>query len=80
MVLLQSNKVKLLLFHNVFIALPLFLVEERIGVTNDLSQSLQKKDQDIVNAMKLLRVCKDMFQAMRDDGYESLLAEVSTFC
>ncbi|KAM1336591.1 hypothetical protein ACFX2H_040527 [Malus domestica] len=36
----------------------LFLMRLILGITNELSQALQKKDQDIVNAMALVEVCK----------------------
>ena len=45
-----------------------------------LSQALQRKDQDIVNAMKLVRMSKKRLQIMRENGWSSLLDEVSIFC
>ena len=51
-----------------------------LGITNDLSQALQRKDQDIVNVMTLVKVCKQQFQMMRDNGWSSLLDQVSYFC
>ncbi|XP_021827657.1 zinc finger MYM-type protein 1-like [Prunus avium] len=53
---------------------------EILGITNDLSQALQKKDQDIVNAMDLVKICKGRLQSMRDNGWDSLLDQVSFFC
>ncbi|XP_028547593.1 zinc finger MYM-type protein 1-like [Dendrobium catenatum] len=50
------------------------------GVTNELSQALQRKDQDIVNAMKLVQISKQQLQIMRDNGWNFLLEEVSRFC
>ena len=50
------------------------------GMTNELSQALQRKDQDIVNAMTLVKVCKQQFQMMRDNGWSFLLDQVSYFC
>ncbi|KAL4653987.1 hypothetical protein ACB092_01G345500 [Castanea dentata] len=44
-----------------------------------LSIALQKKNQDIVNAMTLVKVSKQRLQMMRDDEWEALLTEVSTF-
>ncbi|PIN26248.1 hypothetical protein CDL12_00992 [Handroanthus impetiginosus] len=41
---------------------------------------MKRKDQDMLNAMKQVRVCKTRVQTMRDEGRESLLCEVSTFC
>ena len=49
-------------------------------VSNELSQTLQRKDQDIVNAIKLVRMFKERLQIMRGNGWSFLLDEVSTFC
>ena len=51
-----------------------------LGIRNELSQALQRKDQDIVNAMKLVDISKQCLQVMRDDGWNSLLEEVFAFC
>ncbi|XP_019155155.1 PREDICTED: uncharacterized protein LOC109152027 [Ipomoea nil] len=51
-----------------------------LAITKDLSQALQRKDQNIVNAMRLVDVSKQRLQMMRDDGWEALLKEVSLFC
>ncbi|XP_062113583.1 uncharacterized protein LOC133824645 [Humulus lupulus] len=60
------------------------LVKNILGITNELSQVLQKGDQDIVNAMDLVKVCKEQLQIMRDNGWDSvddsLVEEVSKFC
>jgi hypothetical protein len=37
-------------------------------ITYELSKALQQNDQDIVNAMKLVKFSKYRLQAMRDDG------------
>ncbi|VVA37532.1 PREDICTED: zinc finger MYM-type 1, partial [Prunus dulcis] len=42
--------------------------------------ALQKKDQDIVNAMMLVQRCKQKLQSVRDDDFDDLLREVSIFC
>ncbi|XP_022843173.1 uncharacterized protein LOC111366700 [Olea europaea var. sylvestris] len=47
---------------------------------NDLSQALQKKDQDIQNAMRLLKLCKYALQNMRDNGWDTLLSKEIEFC
>ena len=39
-----------------------------LGVSNELSQALQRKDQDIVNAMKLVQMSKEWLQIMRENG------------
>ncbi|XP_057791103.1 uncharacterized protein LOC131008227 [Salvia miltiorrhiza] len=58
----------------------LHIMRKILGITHELSQVLQRKDQDIVNAMNLVKVAKTRLQAMRDDGWEILLTEVSKFC
>ncbi|CAN6567669.1 unnamed protein product [Malus baccata var. baccata] len=58
----------------------LHLMKKVLGITNNLSQALQKKDQDIVNAMNLVNICKGRLQRMRESGWESLFDEVSSFC
>ncbi|XP_034229339.1 uncharacterized protein LOC117638313 [Prunus dulcis] len=49
-----------------------------LGIINDWSKALQKKDQDIVNAMMLVQRCKQ--QSVRDDDFDDLLGKVSIFC
>jgi hypothetical protein len=51
-----------------------------LRIINELSQALQRKDQDILNAMKLVEISKLRLQAMREDGWNSLFEEVSKFC
>eukprot|EP00258_Populus_trichocarpa_P041550 XP_024457569.1 zinc finger MYM-type protein 1 [Populus trichocarpa] len=51
-----------------------------LAVTNEFSQALQRKDQDIENAMSLLKTSKERFKMMRENDWESLLEEVSSFC
>ncbi|KAL7104217.1 hypothetical protein ACP275_08G229600 [Erythranthe tilingii] len=53
---------------------------EFLGITNDLSQALQKKDQDLANAMKLVTFAKDRLQELKEDGWGKLLQETSDFC
>ncbi|XP_022859071.1 zinc finger MYM-type protein 1-like, partial [Olea europaea var. sylvestris] len=53
---------------------------EILAITDDLSQALQKKDQDIQNAMRLLKLCKYALQNMRDNGWDTLLSKVIQFC
>ncbi|CAN6559431.1 unnamed protein product [Malus baccata var. baccata] len=61
-------------------AFHLFLMRLILGITNELSQALQKKDQDIVNAMALVEVCKQRLQSLRDDDFGDLLHDVEKFC
>ncbi|XP_062188865.1 uncharacterized protein LOC133892160 [Phragmites australis] len=52
-----------------------------LGYTNELSQSLQKRDQDIVNAMSLVTLAKGRLQQMRSHGWEEFFEEkVKLFC
>ena len=64
----------------------LYLMKNILGITNESSIALQKnkkknkKNQDIVNAMDLVKVSKQRLQVMGDDEWMSLLTEVSSFC
>ncbi|XP_050111875.1 uncharacterized protein LOC126590465 [Malus sylvestris] len=58
----------------------LFLKKVILGLTNDLSQALQRKDQEIVNAMALVKSCKEKLYWMRNNGFDALVDEVSSFC
>ncbi|XP_049381978.1 uncharacterized protein LOC125846522 [Solanum stenotomum] len=49
-------------------------------LTNELNKVLQKKDQDIANAMGLLDLSKKRLQMMREDEWDSMMDEVSLFC
>ncbi|XP_015167797.1 zinc finger MYM-type protein 1-like [Solanum tuberosum] len=56
------------------------LFESVLAMSNELSKILQKKDQDIVNAVEFLNITKKRLQDMRENGWESLLDDVSSFC
>ncbi|XP_024195986.1 zinc finger MYM-type protein 1-like [Rosa chinensis] len=58
----------------------LHLMRIVLGISHELSQALQKDDQDIVNAMDLVKICKTRLQDMRDNGWDSLLQQVVAFC
>ncbi|CAN1169885.1 Zinc finger MYM-type protein 1 [Linum perenne] len=51
-----------------------------LAITNELSIALQNKDQDIVNAIHLVKVSKRRLQDMRDNGWEVLFQEAVEFC
>ncbi|XP_060180349.1 uncharacterized protein LOC132610102 [Lycium barbarum] len=51
-----------------------------LEITNDLNMTLQRKDQDIVNAMKLVGFAKRQLQSMREFKWESLIEDVSSYC
>ncbi|EOA25185.1 hypothetical protein CARUB_v10018496mg [Capsella rubella] len=50
-----------------------------LGLTENLSMALQRKDQDILNAMSLVESTKRELQKLRDDGWDSLMNKVSSF-
>jgi hypothetical protein len=58
----------------------LHLMIQLLSMTDILSQALQRKDQDIVEAMHLITDVKDSLQDMRENGWEPLLKKVITFC
>ncbi|XP_071704499.1 uncharacterized protein [Rutidosis leptorrhynchoides] len=66
----------LISFEFVFI---LHLVKEIMGRTDILSQALQKKTQDIVNAIRLVSTTKRSLNEYRNDGWDSLFAKVTLF-
>ena len=51
-----------------------------LRITNELSQLLQKKDQNIVQAMSLLVDVKTRLITLRNEGWQPLLDEVKSFC
>jgi hypothetical protein len=61
-------------------ALVLNMMIKLLGITNDLSRLLQKKDMNIVHAMELVQDVKFRLATMRDNGWDSLLEEVQQFC
>jgi len=63
-------------FEFVFI---LHLMKEIMEITDMLSQALQQKSQDILNAMHLVGTTKNLIQKLRDDGCDSLFVKVKSF-
>ena len=57
-------------------------MKKLLGVTCELSEALQRKDQDIVNVMKLVKLSKLQLNFMRSDdsALEFFLDEVMLFC
>ncbi|XP_022023807.1 zinc finger MYM-type protein 1-like [Helianthus annuus] len=51
----------------------LHLMKHILGVTNVLCEALQRKDQDITNAVGLVRSTKEELQRYRLEGFDSLL-------
>ena len=53
----------------------LHMMIDLMGITNDLSQALQRKDQDIVNAMDLVFVAKQRLQITRGNEIRQSVGE-----
>ncbi|KAK9993339.1 hypothetical protein SO802_023042 [Lithocarpus litseifolius] len=53
---------------------------EIIEIANILCQALQQHSQDLLNSMHLVSTTKSLIQKLRDDGWEPLLASVTSFC
>ena len=59
----------------------LHLMNEIFGYRNDLCKALQKRNQDIVNAIDLLELTKVELQVLREDaGWKEFLENVTSFC
>jgi Domain of unknown function (DUF4371) len=56
-----------------------FFIRKVLGITKELSQALQRKEQDIMNAVSLVTIAKFRLQDLRDNGWDSLLDEVQSF-
>jgi len=67
----------LMSFDFVFI---LHIMKNVMGIIDMLCQALQQKSQDILNAMHLVTTTKTLIQKLRDDYWETLLEEVTSFC
>ncbi|KAF3661735.1 putative UDP-glycosyltransferase 85A1-like [Capsicum annuum] len=61
-------------------AFMLYLMWKVLMITNYLNSSLQKMDQNIVNALELLNTAKQELQRMRDSGWRSLLDGIFSLC
>jgi hypothetical protein len=58
----------------------LHIMKDVIGITNMLCQAQQQKSQDILNVMHLVTTTKTLIQKLRDDGWKTLLEEMTSFC
>ncbi|PIM98794.1 hypothetical protein CDL12_28723 [Handroanthus impetiginosus] len=58
----------------------LYFMKNILSITNELNAALQRKEQDIVNAMLLVGVAKKLLQTTRDTGWDSLIDDVLEFC
>ncbi|XP_076926157.1 uncharacterized protein LOC143589218 [Bidens hawaiensis] len=51
-----------------------------LRVTNTLCQALQRKDQDMLNAVKLVKLTDEGLKRYLLEGFDSLLEDVTSFC
>ncbi|GMY39380.1 TTF-type domain-containing protein [Fagus crenata] len=58
----------------------LFLLNEVMGITDCLCQVLQRKSQDIINALDLVSATKCNLQKLRQDGWDAFIGDVTLFC
>jgi hypothetical protein len=75
----QANSL-LVYFQSFDFVFYLHLMLTVLATTNTLSLALQRKDQDIVNAMKCVKSTRIVLNELREGGWESLLVEVHDFC
>ncbi|KAJ1700789.1 hypothetical protein LUZ63_000568 [Rhynchospora breviuscula] len=68
---------KLCSFDFVFV---MHLMKAIMQITHVLCRALQEKALDILNALHLISMTKELLQKLRDDGWEPLLEEVNSFC
>ncbi|XP_047268589.1 uncharacterized protein LOC124898736 [Capsicum annuum] len=62
------------------VAFILHLMRDVLAIINELNKCLQKKEQDVANAMLLVEVAKRRLQVLRDDEWNSLIDKVTLFC
>ncbi|XP_071717874.1 uncharacterized protein [Rutidosis leptorrhynchoides] len=58
----------------------LHLMKKMMKTTDKLFQSIQRKSQDIVNALSLVSTTKLLIQNIIDQGWQSLMERVVVFC
>lgn len=56
------------------------LMKVILAITNDLSEALQQKTQNIINAMTMVRGMKIKLQLLREEKWETFLEDVKKFC
>ncbi|XP_009617634.2 uncharacterized protein [Nicotiana tomentosiformis] len=62
------------------VAFMLYLMRDALGITNELNTSLQKREQDIANAILLVKVAKKRLQKLREEECDSFIDKVCAFC
>ncbi|KAJ8774419.1 hypothetical protein K2173_016865 [Erythroxylum novogranatense] len=58
----------------------LHVMKNILGITHELCQALQRRSQDILNAISLVSTTKILIQKLRESGWETLFNEVKMFC
>ena len=58
----------------------LHLEKEIMEITDLLCQALQRQNQDIFNALRLVGSTKELLQKMKDEKWDDLLCLVKSFC
>ncbi|CAI0404293.1 unnamed protein product [Linum tenue] len=58
----------------------LLMMKKILGTTDMLCVALQRKSQDILNAIRLVESTKKLFSEIREKEWDSLLADVIAFC
>ena len=56
------------------------MLDEYLGLTNVLSKHLQKKNQDLLEASKLISGTNRALNNLRQTGFDKMLAKVASFC
>ncbi|XP_024966044.1 zinc finger MYM-type protein 1-like [Cynara cardunculus var. scolymus] len=56
------------------------LISTILGLTNSLSQALQRKDEDILEAIDLIGTTKGQLQMLRENGFDQVLEKCYSFC
>ena len=51
-----------------------------LGYTNDLSEYLQRREQDILNAISPVTVAKSRMQQLRSNGWNQFIQRITLFC
>ena len=67
-------------FHTFDFVFYLQLMLLLLGLTHNLSKALQRKDQDILNAMSLVKSTKQQLCKLRENGWDSIIGKVNSFC
>ncbi|XP_024976271.1 zinc finger MYM-type protein 1-like [Cynara cardunculus var. scolymus] len=56
------------------------LISTILGLTNPLSQALQRKDEDILEAIDFIGTTKGQLQMLRENGFDQVLEKCYSFC